>query len=163
MPIAFFEDSSSNGEGDKLFATEYLAANKKDIDKPFTVTEIVLAKSGKGYMLHTEYFVCWLWKKSKIATQLLEALKVYVSTSKGSHLFVQLTNKNKDCFVIGVNTDLQTRWYEMGNGSYSLTPLEHSSTGLENPFLPHALYPPMEEELKEMVDALPTKNSRKHA
>lgn len=163
MPKTFFEDSSSVLDGDKLFATEYLAANKRDLDKEFTVTEIILAKSGKGYMVHTEYFICWLWKKSKLTGMLIDALKVYVSTSKGSHLFVQLTNKNKDCFVIGANTDLECRWYEVGNDSYSLMPLDISSTESENPFLPHALYPPIVQDVEDMPLETVAKLPRKRA
>lgn len=163
MPKTFFEDSSSNGDGDKLFATEYLAANKKELDKEFTVTEIMLARSGKGYMVHTEYFICWLWKKSKLTGMLIEALKVYASTSKGSHLFVQLTNKNKDCFVIGANTDVECRWYDLGNGSYSLTPSNISSTETENPFLPHASYPPIDLEESQTTDEPIPLRARKRA
>lgn len=158
MPKTFFEDSSSNGDGDKLFATEYLAANKKELDKEFTVTEIMLARSGKGYMVHTEYFICWLWKKQKLTGMLIDALKIYASTSKGSHLFVQLTNKNKDCFVIGANTDVECRWYDLGNGSFSLTPSNTSSTEEGNPFLPHALYPPI--DLEEEIPTVPVLHTR---
>lgn len=163
MPKTFFLDSESNGDGDKLFAAEYLAANKKEIDRDFTVTEIVLARSGKGYMVHTEYFICWLWKKSKLTTMLMEALKVYVSTSKGFHLFVTLTNKNKDCYQIGVDTDVECRWYELGNGSYSLTPLTSSSGVNENPFLPTALYPPIGEEEPQTTKEVVPIRSRKRA
>jgi hypothetical protein len=163
MSKSFFDDDSSNNAGEKLFATEYLAANKKELNREFTVQEIVLARSGKGYMVHTEYFVCWLWKKAKLTQMLLEALKAYSSTSHGYHLFVLLTNENKDCFKIGCNTELETRWYDLGNGSYSLTPLNSSSTEGGNPFLPHALSPLMEEgETQTPEDVLPIR-SRKRA
>lgn len=163
MPTTFFQESESSGDGDKLFATEYLAANKKELGKHFSVTEVIAARSGKGYMVHTEYFICWLWKKSKLAQQFIEALKVYSSTSQGFHLFVELTNKNRDCFLIGVNTDIETRWYEVGNGSYSLTPLISSSTGEENPFLPHALYPPIGETEIQTSEEVVSLRSRKRA
>lgn len=163
MPKSFFLDSESNGDGDKLFATEYLAANKKELGRDFTVTEIILARSGKGFMVHTEYFICWLWKKSKLTGMLMEALKVYASTSKGFHLFVTLTNENKDCFKIGVDTDVECRWYELGNGSYSLTPSTSSSTEGENPFLPHALFPPIDPEETETVEEAIPIRSRKRA
>lgn len=162
MPKTFFEDSSSNGDGDKLFATEYLAANKKEIDREFTVTEILLARSGKGYMVHTENFICWLWKKQKLTTMLIEALKTYTETSRGCHIFVQLTNKNKDCFVIGANTDVECRWYDLGNESYSLTPLTISSTVNENPFLPSALSHPIGETPQQEVEELsPLRNLKR--
>lgn len=163
MPKTFFEDSSSNGDGDKLFATEYLAANKKELDREFTVTEILLARSGKGYMVHTENFICWLWKKQKLTTMLIEALKAYTETSRGCHIFVQLTNKNKDCFVIGANTDVECRWYDLGNESYSLTPLTISSTVNENPFLPPALSPPMETVGPESFSQVTPLKERKRA
>lgn len=163
MPKSFFEDSSFNGDGDKLFATEFLAANKKELDKEFSITEIVLARSGKGYMVHTEYFICWLWKKSKLTGMLIEALKAYTESSRGCHLFVQLTNKNKDCFVIGANTDIECRWYELGNGSYSLNPSITLSTVEENPFLPHALSHPIGEEEETKFEQLTPLRTRKRA
>lgn len=163
MSKSFFDDDSSNNAGEKLFATEYLAANKKEMGREFTVNEIVLARSGKGYMVHTEHFVCWLWKKSKLTQMLLEALNAYVSTSHGYHLFVMLTNENKDCFKIGCNTELETRWYDLGNGSYSLTPLNSSSTETGNPFLPHALSPLMEETPTETIEEAIPIRSRKRA
>lgn len=141
MTKVFFQENPSSNEGEKLFATEYLAANKRELDREFSVTEIMAAKSGKGYMVHTEHFVCWLWRKSKITIMLLEALQAYVETGTGFHLFVTLTNKNKDCFLIGCNTDISAKWYDLGNGLYSLTPKELSSTEGENPFLPSALSP----------------------
>jgi uncharacterized protein YodC (DUF2158 family) len=162
MPKSFFEDTGSNGDGDKLFATEYLAANKKEIDREFTVTEVVIARSGKGYMVHTEYFICWLWKKSKLTGMLIEALNTYTKTSRGFHLFVQLTNKNKDCFVIGANTDVECRWYDLGNGSYSLTPSTSSSMESENPFLLPALSPPIGETENETIEeAIPIRKLKR--
>ena len=162
MPKSFFIDSESNGDGDKLFATEYLAANKKELNREFTVQEIVAARSGKGYMVHTEYFICWIWKKAKLTSMLMDALKQYSSTSHGYHLFVTLTNENKDCFKLGVDTDITARWYDMGNGSYSLTQPDVRSMESGNPFLPTALYPPIgEEETPVVEEAIPLRTRKR--
>jgi len=163
MPKSFFVENELSGDGDKLFASEFLAGNKKELGKHFTITDIVAARSGKGYMVHTEYFICWLWKKSKLTGMLLEALKEYSNTSHGYYLFAELTNANKDCFSIGVDTDVPTRWYDLGNGSYSTTQGTISSTTDTNPFLPHALSTSIQGETENPNTDSPPNRSRKRA
>lgn len=162
MARLFFEEDTNSSPGEKLFATEYLAKNKKELGKHFTIQEITLAKSNKGYMLHTDYFVCWLWKNSKLTKMLLEALREYVETGKGYYLFVELTNANKDCFSIGMDSEISSKWYDMGNDCYSSTPRSTSSTESENPFLPHALSPLMETiQVEPPLETIPLRTRKR--
>lgn len=140
MALQFFEKSDGNST-DLEFANDFLKANPRENGKQFVVREIIRVQSGKGFMLRTDYFNCWLWKKSEIAKQLMEALEVYVSSSQGYSLFAVLDNSIKDGFKLAVDTDYTVRWYSMGNGSYSLTQSNITSMESGNPFLPLAPSP----------------------
>lgn len=142
MALTFFEEiESTSGTGDKLFCNEFLTANPRENGKQFPVHNIRLVKSGKGYMLETDYFFCWVWKKSKIAGYLIEAIELYISSGKGYTLFAVADKTTKDGYRLAIDPEMESYWYELGNGSYSTQKPSCTETSTGNPFLPVALSP----------------------
>lgn len=113
MGIQFFEEFESSN-GDLLFAKEYLAEHPKEHGKSFGVREVLLAKSNKGYLVKTDAFVTWLWKRSSTAILLTEALEVYVRDCYGFAIVAVLDKGHKDGCKLGVDGSIPTMWY--GNG-----------------------------------------------
>lgn len=145
MALSFFDlDNESSSNGDKLFAKDFLAKNPKEIGKQFPIKELKFAKSGKGYMVHTDYFIIWLWKRSSVTQHLLEALTQYTQTGKGYALFAVLDKNAKDGYQLAIDPEIECSWYDMGNESYSLN-IPSSTVTSGNPFLP-AVYPLPTEE-----------------
>lgn len=131
--IDFFDTESPSIDLD--FATDYLKANPKRDQDIFHIHSIKLAKSGKGYMLYTNEFMCWLFKKEKTATQLIEALEYYVKVGGGFQLVVKLDKKAKNNVVYGIDKDIPCSYFPLGKGFSCLE--EDSETPLSNmnPFL----------------------------
>jgi hypothetical protein len=141
MALSFFEEvDNSNGNGERLFVKEFLEANKKENGKQFFIKELKLVKSGKGYILETDYFMVWLWKKQSITQHLLEALKLYTTEGKGYALFVVLDNKSKDGYRLAIDPEIEATWYDLGKDCFSVEAPSSTNTLNQNPFLP-ATYP----------------------
>jgi len=137
MAISFFEESEDNGTGSLEFLNDWLEENPKNKEKSFPITEIKLAKSKKGYTVSTGKFMVFLWKKSKVATMIVEAMNVWINLEPdtGFQLLVVLDPKTKDGYKIGVDKEKHVTWFQMGNG---FTTLEHNAYSEEkdlNPFL----------------------------
>lgn len=134
MSIQFFEDSSSTS-GELEFANDYLKKFPKDNGKAFPVKEIILARSGKGYLASTDSFLCWLWKREKTTALLLEALQAYVDQRYGYTIVAVLDKGDKNGFKLGVDSELPCMWY----GSAKKYSVEVDIPTLEtqggNPFL----------------------------
>lgn len=149
MAITFFEDSSQTS-GDLEFAKDFLTKNPKEEGRQFTVQQVVKASSGKGYMVSTSSFMCWLWNKSNTTKQLIDALQFYCEANQGYTLIAVLDKKAKDGYRLGVDFDLPCVWYTTKNGSFQLTPVEALSMDGGNPFLPTAPSPiPVQEVPQE--------------
>lgn len=136
MAISFLDEQESSS-GSLEFASDYLETNPKADKKFFDVTEIYLVKSGKGYMIKTENFACFLWKNSKVAKQLIEALKYYVQKGKGFQIVCQLDKKAKEKYRLGSDNEKPVIWYEVG-GKYTTSEdgdPQLSQPQSENPFL----------------------------
>lgn len=110
MGIQFFEEFESTSV-DLVFAKEYLAEHPKEDGKQFQVTEVLLVKSNKGYLVKTDSFVTWLWKRSATATLLVQALDVYVRDCYGFAIVCVLDKRHKDACRLGVDGDIPTMWY----------------------------------------------------
>jgi hypothetical protein len=126
MALSFFEEPEDNGTGSLDFLNDWLEANPKNKEKQFSVTEIRLAKSKKGYIVSTGKFMVFLWKKSKVATMLVEAMNVWINVEPdtGFDLVIALDPKSKDGYKLGVDKDKKVTWFQMGNG---FTTLEHNA------------------------------------
>lgn len=166
MSIQFFEDITPT-DGDLDFAADFLKQNPKLDGKDFTITEINLARSGKGYMAKTDSFICWLWRKNKPTMQLLEALEAYVANQHGYRIVAVLDKKVKDGFRLGVDFDCPQSWFMHGEKkSFATQDIWFSPTGVSqsNPFLPPALQPPITGQMSdgEQTDSpQSTRRSRK--
>lgn len=139
MAINWLNEEQETESTDLDFAADYLKANPKEDKKTFEISELQAARSGKGYILRTDKFLIWLWKKQKEASQILEALTFYCDKGKGYALVCQLDKKAKNGFRLGVDTEKPVTWYETVKGKkYATTqdillPSEVESSG--NPFI----------------------------
>lgn len=140
MAIMFFHDeSNSRNQGNKLFLNEWLEENKNNKATQFFIQEFKKVKSGKGYLVVTEDFNCFIWNNAKETKLLLEALQAYVKEPNlGRTLYVVLKNPKKGEFNLGCDMALPMTWHAMGNGYTTL--LDHVSSQTDessgNPFLP---------------------------
>lgn len=140
MAITFFDDSASkNNQGQKLFLNEWLEENKNNKQTQFYIQEFVKVKSGKGYLVVTEQFNCFIWNNAKETKLLIEALETYVKEPNlGRTLYVILKSPKKGEFNLGADMELALTWHAMGNGFTTL--LDHVSSQTSelsgNPFLP---------------------------
>lgn len=140
MAITFFDDSSNTGnQGNKPFLNEWLEENKNNKKTEFFIQEFKAVKSGKGYLVVTEEFNCFIWKNAKETKLLIEALQTYVTEPNlGRSLYVILKNPKKGEFNLGGDMALPMTWNAMGNGFTTL--VNHASSQTEetsgNPFIP---------------------------
>lgn len=111
MALAFFEDDSTATGVDLPFAEDYLKENPKRNGQAIQVEEVLLVKSGKGYLIKTPECLGWLWRKEKVATQLLEALKYYVDNQHGFGLFLVLDKQAKSKFRLAVDAEVPCSWF----------------------------------------------------
>lgn len=158
MALNFFEDStSSNGSLD--FVNDYLEENPKEHGKIFEVTEFKLASSGKGYLLYTDKFMCFLFKNAKLTKQVIEALEYYCSQPNGYAFFVQLDKGHKQKFKLAVDPEEPRTWFNSKNGftQQSIDTGEGVEIPQSNPFLIQPLTTPPSESTGV---ALRTTNSR---
>ena len=140
MAIRFFDDSTSvSGQGNKPFLNEWLDENKANKKTQFFIQEFIRAKSGKGYLVVTEEFNCFIWKNSKETKLLLEALESYVKEpTLGRTLYVVHKSPKKPEFNLGCDLELPMTWHDMGKGFTTLldhVPSEEQNQD-SNPFLP---------------------------
>lgn len=136
MAIEFFDSSVPSVEQDLPFAEDYLKANPKSDKKPYQVLEIIKAKSGKGYLLKTEEFVCWIWAKEAITKLLVEALIHMVKQGYGHGIYACLDKKAKGSFRLAADKEVKCMWY--GDEKKYTTSEDGLSSGTVvggNPFL----------------------------
>lgn len=138
MPIEFFSQEEEQTSLD--FLPDYLEENPKINGKTFDVFSFKKAKSGKGYMLYTSHFICWFFKKEKVLQQALEALDYYCKTGSGFQFVVQVDNKTKSKFHLGIDTDREAKYIPLENTSFRLadkndTEVIGSEKKKDNPFL----------------------------
>jgi len=138
MPLTFFPENDSKGDGSKQFLNEWLEENKNNKQKEFEIIAFTRVKSGKGYLVETDCFLAFMWKNQSLTKMLLEALEVYVNEpNKGRKLFVVLKNPKKQDFTLAADMDVEITWFNSGNGYTTLesdVSLQGDSTG--NPLIP---------------------------
>lgn len=142
MAIQFFEEAYSHGI-DLDFAKDYLSNFPKENGASYNVSEIVLAASGKGYMIKTDRFICWLWKKQSTAKMLIEALEKYVEEGYGYMVVAVLDKDAKDGYKLGIDPEQPCNWFGKGKKFTVIEDTFSSQETTQNPFfIPRALYPP---------------------
>lgn len=138
MALTFFETEDTNDSLDLEFYGDWIAvdtAKKLKKPVPYPVVQILRAKSGKGYMVSTTHFNCWLWKNSKLCKQIIEALQHYVKNG-GYKLFVVPKNNKPDGYSIAVDKEISQLWYTDGK-KYTLSEIpEELETDMDtNPYM----------------------------
>lgn len=160
--IQFFEAETNNS--DTPFLSELLKEpeGKNLIGKTFIVNEVIAVSSGKGYLIRTDEFITFIWKKQKLTNQLLEALNFYFEQGTGYTLCAVVDPKVKCGCQLGVDFETTSYWQKKGESFYnSTTALElESKLGTENPFLPPT-FPLNQSRILEQADAggVPPKKS----
>lgn len=138
MSIEFFKQEEESPVLE--FLSEALESRPKLNEKLFDVYSFKKANSGKGYMLYTSDFICWLFKKDKILTQALEALDYYCKTGTGFQFVIYVDKKLKNKFSLGIDTDREVKYIPLENTSYRLA-LQNDMEDIQrekkvtNPFL----------------------------
>jgi hypothetical protein len=115
-----FKAYTPDNAGDILlpFHSDFASANPSRCGELFRVTGIFLAKSGKGYMVQTTDFVCWVWKNSKIAKELIADVELAIPNGISSTLLCQLNSEGKDGYVLGWDTEIAATVVRDGDNSY---------------------------------------------
>lgn len=139
MALTFFEPKQDSGNGDTPFLNEWLEQHPKNKKQTFLVKELIKVKSGKGYLVVTDDFTCFIWKNQALTKLLIEALEIWVNEAKhGYAVYVYLKNPNKQDFTLASDKDEPVTWFNSKNG-FTTTELPpdlatDSETG-KNPFL----------------------------
>lgn len=137
MTISFFESNEDNGTGELLFLNDWLIENPKNKIQTFEVVEFKAVKSGKGFLGVTNQFQVFIWKNSKLAKMLVEALNVWINVEPdtGYKVILMLDSKSKDGYRLGVDKDIKVTWFHMGNGFTTMEQSAYSKETDLNPFL----------------------------
>lgn len=137
MALEFFEEKEDNGTGELEFLGDWLKANPKNKQLEWEVLEIRAVKSGKGYILITDKFMIFLWKRLKVAAFLIQALDVWVNKEPdtGFALMAVIAPKSKDGYKLGVDKERKVTWFTMGNGFTTMAENAFSEDSDLNPFL----------------------------
>lgn len=139
MALSFFEPKEKTGNGEKPFLNEWLEQNPKNKKQQFLITEVIRVKSGKGYLIVTDDFSCFIWKNQALSKMFVEALEIWVNEQdKGYACYVYLKNPQKQDFTIAADKDQEVTWFSSKNG-FTTTEQDALSQGSVvvdgNPFL----------------------------
>lgn len=110
MSLRFFE-ANEEAFGSLDFAKDYLEKYPKENGKSFRIEEISLVRSGKGYLCRTDSFICWLWKRNNLTTQLLAALQVYVEGRYGYSLYAVLSKTDEKGVRYAIDPESPCMWF----------------------------------------------------
>lgn len=96
----------------------------------------VAAKSGKGFLLNTADYSCFIWSSDKLAVQLSEALAVFSESHSHKALEVIPNKAEKRGFVVDKLKDTEAKklgkqWFLRSNGYV----YEAEQESVINPFL----------------------------
>lgn len=141
--IPFLSDLMKEPEGKKLEGSQHV------------VNEVLAVSSGKGYLIRTDRFITFIWKKQKTTTQLLEALNYYFEAGTGYTLCAVIDSKVKGLCKLGVDFDSPSYWQKKGENFYNSISaiITEANLGTENPFLPPT-FPLNQPRSLEQADAI---------
>ena len=124
-------DESGTDQDDLPWLSEYLELNPKGQDGVSYLVNYVKA-SKKGWILATDEFNCWVWRKSKPGEALQQGLTDSVSKEVYPHLAVMVKPKSKSQFLVGFVDDAMACYEWNGEDMiYSLS--AQKSLPLSNP------------------------------
>ena len=89
-------DRPANEDKYVPFLEDYLQENEVTLPIISEICVVIAVKSGKGYLLVCEDFTVFSFKKSKLSTLIVEALKVFVERGNGHRLAVIVTSISKE-------------------------------------------------------------------
>ena len=110
MNLEFFTEKESV-QVDYPFLDEYIENHpkvKKGTDKVHVLSKV---KSGKGYLLTTDNYLCFIWMKAKETRLLLEAIEYWIKNGSGREIYVVWEAKNKGKFLLAADKDSSCLWY----------------------------------------------------
>jgi len=135
--LTFFEETESSSS-EILFYGDWASSQKKLPKEPFLIESIKKTKKGKGYMVHTSAFVCFLYKNNKLTKMLMEAIETFCANGTGNSLYIVPISKEKDGFKIAADKTTPCNWYS-NQKEYSVFPLmdlpDEYDIGQGNPFV----------------------------
>ncbi|MDA3835964.1 MAG: hypothetical protein PF495_21555 [Spirochaetales bacterium] len=136
MALQYFTDESTTS-GSLDFLSDWLKKNPKNKVKQFNVVELIAVKSNKGFLCTTDSFQVFIWRNSRIATHLVEAMDTWINKTpdKGSLLVVVLEPSQKDGYQLAVDKEIPITWFQAGKGYTTLVGSVVSTDPNLNPFL----------------------------
>lgn len=111
MAFKRLSSESQQPKEDKPWLEEWLKSLKtqKEMKEArsatFAVKRIFKVKSGKGFIVETDSFNCWVWANSGDGKQLKQDLELIQAS--GMLLLLQIDGSVKQGFVLGVDPDLE--------------------------------------------------------
>lgn len=159
--LQFFESEGTSTDlpflSDLLKTTQGQRLNGKVYD----VNEISYASSGKGYTIKTDAFMTFLWKKSKVTQQLLEALNFYWEQGNGYVVVAKIDISTKGGCLLGVDFERTSYWQKKEESFFnSLNPVEDIPLMAgSNPFLPPTFPITQQSSLKKAEGMSPLSQS----
>lgn len=136
MALQYFTDESTTS-GSLDFLNNWLEKNPKNKVKEFNVVELIAVKSGKGFLCTTESFQVFIWKNSRVATHLVEAMDTWINKApdKGCLLVLILSPSAKDGYQLAIDKEIKVTWFQAGKGYTTLEGNVVSTDPNQNPFL----------------------------
>lgn len=135
MGLTFFESTDDSTFVEKPFIDEYVKTEGIVLE-PLQVLEVFQTRKKSGYILSSHECLVFMYNKSKVLQQLLEALNVYVSSSHGYKLYIVPQEKDP-YYKLAIDPDKPTNWlYTKGKWHVSELNTSTSESNTENPFLP---------------------------
>lgn len=129
--VSLSDDSPVIEKKDVPFLDDYVKENNPKLPILSEIQDVIFVKSGKGYLVVCEFFSVFVWKKSKLASILVEALTAYVQRGHGYVLAVVCTNldqNGKPIFNIAANKELDEITYYLSEDSKKFSVYPMSST-----------------------------------
>lgn len=131
MAFYLLSDDTDTDTSDLPWVNEFLELQGKEIEGFFYLVCSIKATK-KGWILSTNDFNAWIWRKSKVG----EVLQVSLTDSTQSEAYPQLVlaikTRTKDKFVVGFMDDQSCHYqWHPESSSYSLHP--QKNLPLDNP------------------------------
>ena len=159
MSYVNFSEQYGSNEEELPFLPEYFENSAEDVDGEMSLLlSVNIAKSGKGYLLKTNDFMVWLWKKDNISAPLIELLEKHCTEpTMPLQIVLQIQSRLKSKFQLLVKDNEGQIWRKEPN-CYRVTSNEVYSPG-ERPTPPTNLANP-EPRVRASQDPTPTRKRR---
>lgn len=116
-------DNSDDLFGDKPWVEEYVNTNPK-LNFSIVYHCKAIKITPKGYLLGTEVFMVWVWKKSSLGRTLAAVIDDLLKTDIYPTLAIKLSKKTKEKCSVGLLDDHFSRYITDQDGIIELHPDE---------------------------------------